>query len=74
MLHTFAFYLPKNVNRVKIDPRCADVCAFLSMLMRVNETESFKIVEHAWFWKMASELEQHDFAARIKDVEHAGKV
>ena len=39
-----------------------------------NETESFKSVEHAWFWKMASDLEQHDLAARIKEAEHAGKV
>ena len=39
-----------------------------------NETESFKSVEHAWFWKMASDLEQHDLAARIKEAAHAGKV
>ena len=30
-----AFYFAKNENRVKIDPCCADVCAFLSMLIRV---------------------------------------
>ena len=35
MLNTFAFYFAKNVNRVKIDLRCADVCAFVTMLMRV---------------------------------------
>ena len=31
------FILQKNVNRVKIDPCCADVCVFLTMLMRVKE-------------------------------------
>ena len=36
MLYTFAFYFAKKLNRVKIDPCCADVCAFLSMLMRVK--------------------------------------
>ena len=36
MLYTFAFYFAKNVNRVKIDLRCADVCAFVTMLMRVK--------------------------------------
>ena len=36
MLYTFAFYLAKNVNRVKIDPGCADVWVFITMLMRVK--------------------------------------
>ena len=36
MLYTFAFYFARNVNWVKIDLCCAEVCAFLSMLMRVK--------------------------------------
>ena len=40
MLYTFACYFAKNVNRVKIDLCCADVCAFLTMLMRVKPVES----------------------------------
>ena len=35
--------------------------------------EPFKSVEHAWFWKMASDLGKHELATRIKDAEHAGK-
>ena len=27
----------KKVHRVKIDPCCADVCTFLSMMMRINK-------------------------------------
>ena len=36
MLYTFASYLAKNLNRVKIDPGCADVWVFITMLMRVK--------------------------------------
>ena len=35
--------------------------------------EPFKSVEHAWFWKMASDLGKHELATQIKDAEHAGK-
>ena len=48
ILYTFAFYFAKNVNRVKIDPCCADVCAFLSMLMRVNVVPYLS--EGVWKW------------------------
>ena len=54
MLYTFASYLAKNVNRVKIDPGCADVWVFITMLMRVklsveafehfyNETQTYPV-------------------------------
>ena len=45
MLYTFAFYFANKVHRVKIDRCCADVCAFLSMLMRVKQSVQPKIVQ-----------------------------
>ena len=33
------FLFGKNVNRVKIDPGCADVWVFITMLMRVKGIE-----------------------------------
>ena len=43
MMYTFAFYLAKNVNRVKIDPGYADVWVFITMLMRVKEPVYFHV-------------------------------
>ena len=42
MLHTFAFYFAQKEHWVKKDPCCANVCAFLSMLMRVKRQTSNK--------------------------------
>jgi ribA/ribD-fused uncharacterized protein len=36
--------------------------------------QAFKSVEHAFCWKMASEMNQHDLAAKIKNATHAGVV
>ena len=47
MLYTFAFYFAKNVNWVKIDPCCADVCAFLTMLMSVNTIHLFNVKKNS---------------------------
>ena len=47
MLYTFAFYLAKNVNRVKIDPGCADVWVFITILMRVKFKD---LCAPALFW------------------------
>ena len=35
MLYAFEIYFAKKVHRVKNDPHCADMCAFLSMLIKV---------------------------------------
>ena len=34
--------------------------------------QDFKSLEHAFFWKMATDLEKHELAARIKAAAHAG--
>jgi ribA/ribD-fused uncharacterized protein len=34
--------------------------------------DHFKSVEHAWHWKIATELGKKDLAQEIKDTEHAG--
>ena len=37
----------KKVHRVKNDPRCADVCALLSLLMRINQ-----LTHQTWIGKL----------------------
>ena len=34
--------------------------------------QDFRSLEHAFFWKMATDLEKHELAARIKAAAHAG--
>ena len=42
MLYTFAFYFAQKRTLDQKDPCCANVCAFLSMLMRVKRQTSNK--------------------------------
>ena len=42
MLHTVAFYFAQKRTPGQKDPCCANVCAFLSMLMRVKRQTSNK--------------------------------
>ena len=66
MLFTLAFYFAKNVNRVKIDPHCANVCPFLSMLMRVNINKTNYIFSKFWKFDLFEQW-------RKKGAEHIGQ-
>ncbi len=47
---------------------------FLTPLSAFGQSEDFRSVEHAFFWKMASDLGDDMLAERIKNAAHAGIV
>jgi ribA/ribD-fused uncharacterized protein len=47
---------------------------FLTPIDAFDQQKPFESVEHAFYWKMASDLSKHDLAFRIMSAPHAGVV